>query len=88
MVRALFFTGGRCSACKRMYPSVKQLLKEGYKVEEKDADENKDLATKYQVTSLPTFIILRGEIEVKRFVGITPIASLRDALKDPDYHIW
>jgi thioredoxin 1 len=88
MVKALFFTGTRCSACKSMHPVVVRLLKEGFKIEEKDVDENRELAEKYRVTTLPTFVILRDNKEVKRFIGITPIASLRDALKNPDYRIY
>lgn len=37
-----------------------------------DVDTNKDIATKYNITGLPTYIVLKDGIEVNRIIGATP----------------
>lgn len=90
----LFFKSQSCAACKKMYPFVDQLQKEGFKIETVDTDKSPDTAKKYTVTSLPVFVILLDggcechNKEIKRFTGVTDIELLRTGLKMPDYKIW
>ena len=39
-----------------------------------------ELAQDFGVSSIPTLIVLKDGAEVKRFVGVTPIAELRKAI--------
>ena len=34
-----------------------------------DIDQSKDLATKYNIKSIPTFIIIKNNKEINRFTG-------------------
>jgi len=52
-----------CGHCKAMTPIIKSLIKEvGHKVRivKIDIDKNKDLAHKYKIKSIPTFMIFRN----------------------------
>jgi thiol-disulfide isomerase/thioredoxin len=91
MVIALFFTGKNCPACQRAYPIIEQLKKVGYKIDIVDTSQTSELAKKYNITLIPTVIIVQDNKEIKRYVGkeITP-EQLKSDLKPmpPDYKIW
>jgi len=84
----LFFKSQSCSACKKMYPFVEQLQKEGFKIETVDTDKNPSTAKKYGISTLPVFIILFENQELIRHIGVVSIEMLRAGLKMPDYQIW
>jgi thioredoxin 1 len=57
-----------------MNPIIKELEKElkGKIIFEKiDVDSNPHLAQKYNVMSIPTYVVLVGELEVGRITGAT-----------------
>lgn len=60
------FTAGWCSNCEVMKPVVKDI--EG--VEIIDAEKNTELVEKYEIMSLPTYIVDNGT--VRRETGILP----------------
>jgi len=90
VIKALFFTGAGCAACKKMYPTIDQLKVEGFNIETIDINQKFETARKFGVTGLPTTIILQDSKEVKRHVGIISIEIMRASLKPstPDYTIW
>jgi thioredoxin 1 len=90
VVKALFFTGAGCAACKKMYPTIDQLKAEGFTIETIDVNQKFEIARKYGVTTLPTIVVLRDDKEIKRHVGIISTETLRTSLKPgtPDYNIW
>ena len=72
-----------CGPCKMISPSIEELAKEyegRANVGKVNVDEAGGLAQEYGVSSIPTLIVLKDGAEVKRFVGITPIAELRKAI--------
>lgn len=72
-----------------MAPVIEKLRKDGYAIDIIDRDKNSELAKKYGVSALPTIIILNGDIETKRWVGIVSESELRSVLKKfPDYEVW
>lgn len=88
-MNALFFSAQWCIACKRMYPTVKKLQDEGFKIEIIDTDKNKPLAKQYGVDALPTLVILDGEKVVEKFVGIVSEDRIKAVFKKQhDYKIW
>jgi thioredoxin 1 len=61
-----------CGPCKAMLPIVEELEKtyEGkVKVVKVNVDENTDVPAKYNVMSIPTFIIFKGGKIASQFVG-------------------
>lgn len=72
-----------CGPCKMIAPSIEELAKEyegRANVGKVNVDEAGGLAQEYGVSSIPTLIVLKDGAEVKRFVGVTPIAELRKAI--------
>lgn len=72
-----------CGPCKMIAPAIEELAKEyegRANVGKVDVDEAGGLAQDYGVSSIPTLIVLKDGAEVKRFVGVTPIAELRKAI--------
>lgn len=79
----LEFSATWCAPCKKMVPAVKQLIEEGYTVQTINADKQPELAQKYNITSLPTSIVLRDGKETERIVGLTTVEELRKRLGEP-----
>lgn len=62
-----------CGPCKMMAPVIEELaeeLQEKAKVGKINVDESTDIATQYDVMSIPTIIIFKNGKEVKRFIGV------------------
>ena len=79
-VKLLDFWASWCQPCKIMTPIVKEIEAElkGEDVEFKEVnvDENSELAAKYGVMSIPTFIVEVDGKEVGRKVGVTSKTEL------------
>jgi thioredoxin 1 len=69
-----------CPPCRTMNPVVQALAGE-FKVCKVNVDKNQELAARYEVSSIPTFLVLRDGKVVARHVGVTPEAVLRADLK-------
>ncbi len=72
-----------CGPCKMIAPAIEELAKEyegRANIGKVDVDEAGELAQDFGVSSIPTLIVLKDGAEVKRFVGVTPIAELRKAI--------
>jgi thioredoxin 1 len=77
-----FFSNG-CENCKIQKPIIEGLEKKyGDKVNFNviDADKDQQLATKYSIYAVPTMIILKNDVEVKRFIGVTEGSVLESEL--------
>lgn len=55
--KVLAFTASWCAPCQRAKPALIQIQATGVEVEIIDIDDHPDLAKKYGVTSVPTFIV-------------------------------
>ena len=75
------FTATWCGPCQKMKPIIEQLHREGYPVRQVDVDQHRALAQRYNVTALPTFILVVNDQEVARLVGARPESELRRMLK-------
>jgi len=68
-----------CGPCKMMGPVVDQIAEDmgvNAKVCKVNIDEQRELATKFNVMSIPTFILLKEGKEVDRKVGAMPKEEL------------
>ncbi len=79
----VMFSASWCPPCKKMYPVIDELKKQGYicYTYMLDSEEYKDLSAKYNVYAYPTFSIFEGGKEVKRTLGITNIEWFKKNLK-------
>jgi thiol-disulfide isomerase/thioredoxin len=66
-----------CGPCRQMRPAVQALVDKGYPVKSVDIDRSPNLAEKYDVQAVPTFIVVdaNGE-ELERSSGAQPAGQL------------
>jgi thiol-disulfide isomerase/thioredoxin len=57
----LEFSSPGCPPCRQMKPIVEQLKRKGYPIQVVGTDESPDLAARYKVTEVPTFIVIDPE---------------------------
>ena len=70
-----------CGPCKMMAPVVEQLAEElegKAKVGKLNIDENMDIAEKYRVMNIPTFLIFKDGQEKERIVGAVSKNELKN----------
>lgn len=73
-----------CAPCRQMGPIIDQLaadLEGQLKVVKCDIDQNPSLQMKYQVSSIPTFILFKAGQSISEFVGGRPKAQLRQEIE-------
>lgn len=76
----LDFSASWCVPCQQMSPIVSKLERQGYPIHKVDVEQQRDLAQQYQVTRMPTFVlIVRGKV-VARIESITSEETLLEML--------
>ena len=71
----LDFWASWCGPCKMMAPVIDEIAEsmgDSIKVGKINVDENQELTEKYEVMSIPTFIIIKDGKEVARTIGVQP----------------
>ena len=74
MITVKKFSASWCGPCRTLKPIFED-VRNGYgsnivKFEEYDVDESSDVASKYNIRSVPTVIIEKNGQEVGRFAGV------------------
>ena len=71
-----------CGPCKMMSPVIDEIAAENpdIVVGKVDADENDDLAEKYQVMSIPTILVIKDGEVAETFIGVTPKENIVAAI--------
>lgn len=72
-----------CTPCKMMSPIIDKIAEENdnINVGKLNVDEVQNIATQYNVISIPTIIIFKDGKEIKRFVGVTNKEVILNELK-------
>jgi thioredoxin 1 len=83
MVEVKKFYGEWCSPCKLLAPVIEEIKKEmpNVKFVDVDVDESADVVAKYGVRGVPTVVIEKDGVEVKRFVGMRQKSELVNEIK-------
>ncbi len=76
----LDFTATWCGPCQKMSPLISRLKREGYPIRKVDVDQEPELARRFNVSSIPAFVVVVEGKEVARSVGSTTESSLRRML--------
>ena len=78
------FWASWCGPCRMMSPVIDEIAEEmgeTVKVYKINIDEEKNLAVKYNVMSIPTFIVLKNGKEVGRTIGVQDKSEITIMLK-------
>lgn len=73
------FWAAWCGPCRMVAPHIEALADEldgKLRVAKLDVDSNQQLATQYQVSSIPTFILFKNGQVADRMMGAMPKAAL------------
>lgn len=76
----LDFTATWCGPCQKMSPLVSRLKREGYPIRKVDIDQERALAKRFNIESIPAFVLVVEGKEVARCVGATTESNLRRML--------
>lgn len=77
------FYSDTCAPCQMMSPILEQLAEEltnSVKIAKINASENYALVEKYEVNSVPTFVVLEDGETIKTKTGIMPPSQLKSWL--------
>jgi len=73
-----------CGPCRAMAPVIDELAKE-YEgkvlVGKLDVDENPKTADSFQISSIPTLLVMKNGCEVDRIIGLCPKELIMEKLK-------
>lgn len=74
----LDFTATWCGPCRQTKPAVEQLIRQGFPIKPVDIDQHPEMAEKYEVTGVPTFIVIDPSTgrELSRTSGAQPADAL------------
>lgn len=82
MSHILYFTAEWCNPCQRTKPIAEEMNKEGIiKFQFIDVDDNLDLVKKYEIKSVPTFILIDDNKEIKRMNGAKTREEFEEFIK-------
>jgi len=78
-IKLLDFWAPWCQPCKIMNPIIDELEKEyagKFEVVRINVDEDAAMSGQYGVMSIPTYVVMKGEVEVGRKIGVTAKTDL------------
>lgn len=70
-----------CGPCKMVAPVLEELSEEGYNICEVDVSDSPEVAAKYGIRGVPTYIIFEDGKEVLRDSGTKTKSEFQDMLK-------
>lgn len=83
MKTVLYFSTEWCGPCKMFFPVVEEVTTAmAIPLTKVDAERNRDLASQYQITGVPTVVILKNGQPVYRKTGVVPKSQFISTLQN------
>ena len=80
-MKVLKFSASWCGPCKMLSMTIAGIKDEiPFPIEEIDIDENSEMAQKFSIRGVPTIVLVDGDKEVKRKVGVMTSPELKTFL--------
>ncbi len=73
----LFFSAPWCGPCKQMKTMLTQSIRDELNIKIIDITEDMEIAAKYEVMNVPSFIKVKDDKVISRKVGSTTIEKLK-----------
>tara|TARA_Y100001973_G_C5094182_1_gene279152 strand:- start:536 stop:781 length:246 start_codon:yes stop_codon:yes gene_type:complete len=80
MKQIKYFSAAWCGPCKTFKPIMTEIANEGHSVEFIDIDQSQNLASKYNVRSVPTVLVTENGQEISRLVGAVSKQKVLDTI--------
>jgi len=84
MLKLAKFWAAWCGPCKQIGPIIDKIEQDykdkGLVVEKINIDEDKELAAKHNVMSIPTLIFFKDDEIVEQLVGLVPESEIRSVI--------
>ena len=71
-MKYLYFTAAWCGPCRQLGPIMEQVSQEGIPIQKIDVDNETELTAEYGIRNVPTVILVDGDKELSRTVGVNP----------------
>lgn len=90
MKKVVMFSASWCSPCKQAKPVFEQTAKTIAESKNEnsdvyfqivDIDENRTMAEDFNITGVPTFMLIKDNEEVARLVGAANVTKIQELLK-------
>ena len=84
MVEVKKFYGSWCGPCRVLTPIINEIKEQfpNVKFHDIDIDDEFEEATKYEIRSVPTVIIIKDGVEVKRINGLSSKSNYMGILNE------
>jgi thioredoxin 1 len=78
-----YFTADWCGPCKQVRPIVEELNRDQSEVKFQiiDVDSEGELARRFEIRSIPTFVLIEDGQEINRFTGAKTRNDLENFIK-------
>lgn len=82
MKKVAMFSAQWCQPCHQAKPKFQLLAESARDMEFEivDIDENRDMAQDFNITGVPTFMLIEDNEEVERLVGAQNVARVKEFL--------
>lgn len=75
-VETLAFTSKSCRQCQLDKNDLAQLRADGHLIREIDVDDNPEIAKRYNITFLPTYVVEQDGVEIQRTEKVGSLSAL------------
>ena len=79
-LKFIAFSAPWCTYCKRQKPVLEELSNSGIETAEINADENSDIAFKYDIHAFPSFLLFKEGKMLAKFSGYRPKYDLLNTI--------